>query len=287
VLHSGKQLATSGHAEVLIWDMPEGKLARRLSGTPERIASLAAHQNHLAVAGGVPGRSGGVWLVDLEKSRVTKRLVATPDVVTTVVFSPDGKLLAAGGTDNTVRCFDMPSGKLRWETEAHADWVLALAFSPDGKTLVSASRDRTAKVFEVATGDARATHADHETAVTALMFTEDGKQIVSGAADGEIRRWNLQGVSEKSTATRPGRAPVLAMHSHGGRVFLSLADLGLVEHDLKAKKILRRYKGHEARVNTLGVLGEPPLLYSAAHDGELRLWNLTENKEIARFNARP
>ena len=283
----GSRIASSGYGEVLLWEAGTGRLAGRIQGMPERIASLAWHGSTLAVAGGSPGRSGEVWLVDTAAMKAVRRIVTTSDIVQVATMSQDGAWLAAAGTDNKVRVIALPDGKPMWEAEAHADWIMALAFSPDGKHLTTGSRDRSARIFDVAKGEATATHDGHSAAVLSLTFLEGGKQVLSGDAGGEIRRWNLDGTAEKNGSLRPGREAVLASVVAGGRIFLSLADKGLVELDLKERKIIRSFKGHESRVNALAWTAEPPRLISGSHDGMIIVWDLKENQELARFAAKP
>ena len=72
-------------------------------------------------------------------------------------FSPDGALaLSASGefglSDNTLRLWEVASGRELRRFEGHTDEVLACAFSPDGALALSASRDRTLRLWEVASG---------------------------------------------------------------------------------------------------------------------------------------
>jgi WD40 repeat protein len=60
--------------------------------------------------------------------------------VNSVAFSPDGRLLASGSWDNTIRLWDAASGALLRTLEGHTNTVLSVAFSPDGRLLASASR---------------------------------------------------------------------------------------------------------------------------------------------------
>jgi WD40 repeat protein len=65
-----------------------------------------------------------------------------------VAFSPDGKTLATGGEEESLRLWDVASGTLRATFRGHADAIDWVAFSPDGKTVATASRDATAKLWD-------------------------------------------------------------------------------------------------------------------------------------------
>jgi WD40 repeat protein len=68
-----------------------------------------------------------------------------------IAFSPDGKLLASGGDDHTVRLWDVATGKELRKFTGHEGTVQALAFSADGKRLATASEDTTVLIWDVAT----------------------------------------------------------------------------------------------------------------------------------------
>lgn len=70
--------------------------------------------------------------------------------ITAVEFSPDGKTLASGGHDRTVRLWEVASGKELHRFEGHRDAVTCVAFAPDGRTVISGSHDSTALVWNIA-----------------------------------------------------------------------------------------------------------------------------------------
>ena len=71
------------------------------------------------------------------------------DGVTSVAFSPDGRLLASGSYDKTIKLWEVATGSLVRTLEGHTDPVLSVAFSPGGKLLASDSDDATIKLWDI------------------------------------------------------------------------------------------------------------------------------------------
>ena len=64
-----------------------------------------------------------------------------------VCFSFDGKQLASGSADNTVRLWDAETGACVRTLQGHGGWAMSVCFSPDGRLVASGSRDATARLW--------------------------------------------------------------------------------------------------------------------------------------------
>jgi len=149
----GKTLAVTGYHEVLLYNTAKYALQARLIGISERMQSLAysADGKRLAAVGGAPGRFGEVQIWNAENEKLMISAPVTFDTLYGVSWSPDGKAVAFGCADNTVRAIDPLTGKQILQMGTHSDWVLGTAFAQDGLHIVSVGRDMSMKLTEVPT----------------------------------------------------------------------------------------------------------------------------------------
>ncbi len=91
-----------------------------------------------------------------------------------MAYSPDGKWLATGGWDRTIKLRDAATGEEKLTIFGHEGFVLDLAFSPDGGALVSTSEDRSVRLWEVPSGRRVAALHGHTDFVQAVAFRPDG-----------------------------------------------------------------------------------------------------------------
>jgi WD40 repeat protein len=110
--------------------------------------------------------------------------------ILSVAFSRDGKHIASGSWDKTVRVWNAATGTLEHTLSGHDNWVSSVAFSTDGKHIASGSLDQTVRVWNAATGTLEHTLSGHDDWVRSVAFSTDGKHIASGSHDKTVRVWN-------------------------------------------------------------------------------------------------
>jgi WD40 repeat protein/tRNA A-37 threonylcarbamoyl transferase component Bud32 len=111
-------------------------------------------------------------------------------VVTSVVFSRDGRRLASSCWDGTARLWDAASGALIRTLNGNEP-VYAVAFQPDGTRVASAGKDRVVTLWDAATGQIIRTFAGHSLDISELVFSPDGITLVSSSRDGTVKFWDV------------------------------------------------------------------------------------------------
>jgi len=119
------------------------------------------------------------------------RQVDTDTAQRTVAVSNDGKWLASGAEDGTIRLWKLPEVILQAVLKGHTQPVFSLAFSPDGQWLASGAWDRTLRIWYTPAADLVRTLDDPLSPVRAIQFSSDGGTLFAWHDKQPLRTWDL------------------------------------------------------------------------------------------------
>ena len=128
--------------------------------------------------------------------------------VNSVAWSPDGRKIASGSEDKSLRVWDATSGAIMATLKGHSDYVTSVAYSPDGKYIASGSCDKSLRVWDAMSGTCVATLEGHLDYVRSVAYSPDGKYIASGSWDNSVRVWDAE--SRSCVATLKGHSNVVS-----------------------------------------------------------------------------
>jgi WD40 repeat protein len=177
---------------IQLWDVATGKELRRIVIDQPGYAMVAAavlspDGKYLAATA-----SGGatLYLWDATTGKELRRLAGRRGMGNHLVFSPDGKAIAAASQQAAVQLWEVASGKRLGTCEGPPCACLGVAFVPGGRVLAWGLDGQSVALWEVPSGKSLAPEVAHQARVTALAFTADGKQVTSVGADGKVFTWD-------------------------------------------------------------------------------------------------
>jgi WD40 repeat protein len=211
--------------------VPPGSIAVRLGKRQfeddERVSSVAFSPDGKLLALAVPG---SVRLWDSGTGKELRRWSAPTHAGTTLAFSPDGEVLAAGCSDKAVHRWDIASGKELASLRGHAEQVSGIAFTADGKRLASGSGDRIC-LWDARKGELLRHCAGHGPGTVAVAFSADGKYLASCGGNGKVCIWNSETLEQLRELAGARGNRWIAFTPDGGRLMALAADGGLTSWD--------------------------------------------------------
>ncbi len=200
--------------------------------------------------------------------------------VNSVAWSPDGKRLATGSSDRTIKVWDAAGGQELLSLKGHNGGVYSVAWSPDGTRLASGSLDGTVKIW-YATGQELLTLKGHQSGVDSVAWSPDGNRLATGSFDNTAKVWNAASGEERGTL-RGHVAEIykLAWSPDGKRLATASVDRTIKVWNVAGGQELLTLRGHKDRVYSVAWSPDGKWLATGSLDHTAKIWNADDGQEL-------
>ncbi|MFD8390905.1 helix-turn-helix domain-containing protein [Streptomyces sp. NPDC059680] len=244
-------------------------------------------------------REAAAGLLDTQNMALSSVLSGHSQAVYAVAFSPDGRTLATGAGDDTIRLWSLadpthpvPLGR---PLTGHTGWVYWLQFSPDGHTLASAGRDHTARLWDL--GDPLHPRAlgkpltGHRDFVFSVSFSRDGRTLATASQDHTVRLWDVSDTAHTKALGHPltgaSDAVASAAFSPDGRTVAAPGHDHLIRlwnvTDRTRPKLWTQPLSNPDVVYAVAFRYDSRLMASVGNDHKVWLWDVSDPAYVKRL----
>jgi serine/threonine-protein kinase len=214
--------------------------------------------------------------------------------VQVIALSPDGSLLAAGGTDGSVRIWDLAT-RMKVATlrnrdhmrSGHGSITTCLAFSENGELLASGHLDGAVYLWEMAAGLELDVKLHHEGAVGGVALPRGGTLLVSAGADAILKFWELlalrKGDARRTMRREPDGITCLVPLRGGDLIVTGHVNHNLRVHDVAAQRVIAMLHGQRAPLSALAASEDGDLVAVGARDGSVRVHRWETREQVAAY----
>ncbi len=294
-------IATDGERQILIWDTFEGKLRHAIDFPIGFVSGFAfSPDNKMLVSS---GRSSTIW--DTETGSKILKLYDNEYRASEMTFSPNGEILAGGGSDGSIILWDInrilekhkeqktslsslldkitnkeSSNKEHKTFPGHTSVVNTIIYNSNGNTLASGSRDGTIIVWDVATMQKRFTIHGHTGPMTILRYDEIGQKLFSGSANESVWVWDKDSMTSQLIKPNWNTYPIV--FSHDGKTAANRSRKNELQiWDIETDQRLFTIRNEKQEIfSKLALSPDSKLLASGSRDGSLEMWDIVNRKHF-------
>ncbi|NEP40726.1 MAG: hypothetical protein F6K25_16350 [Okeania sp. SIO2G4] len=224
-------------------------------------------------------RGQDILLWNLQTGKLLDTLSSHQANVRSVAISPDGRTLASGSGDGTVKLWDIPTGEML-VSFLHSGVVTAVGFTADGRAVIGCSADRGMKSWDIYTG--QLLHRMNGT--QPIAFGAGGLRMAASGGPRFIRLWNaeqgqlLKNLSIPNTNNNRG-IEAIAFSEDGQTIAHAMkGESKILVWDVESWKVRYTLEKHSQAIKAIAISPDGKILASSSEDGNINLWDLGTGK---------
>jgi serine/threonine protein kinase len=203
--------------------------------------------------------------------------------VWSLAVSKDGKNLAIGAEDGTVKFWDIAAEKVDWTLNAHKGTIWTLALAP--QYLATGSDDGPVKVWDL-NNRQEPRLLENSAGTRSVAFAADGTRLLTGGRVGAVKIWNAEtGEEMLKTAGHAGLVGTVAFAPDGKSIASASSDKTIKIWDATTGQEKVTLQGHHAGIYGIAFSPNGRYLVSGSWDKTVRLWELASGSLIATLKA--
>ncbi|XXF75915.1 WD40 repeat domain-containing protein [Myxococcaceae bacterium GXIMD 01537] len=263
-----QELVTGAEDGMRRWRLADRSALAPPPESTEAVVSLASSPDRQLIAAGT--LKGKVRLLDAATGRQLRELSDVQGSVRGLAFSPDGKLLAAGG-DRDVYLWSVPDGAPLGQLAGHTGKIWALAIDATGTLLASGGSDKLVRLWDLPRRQPLR-QLDVGERVRALAFTPGDNHLLTAGMRQPIRLWDAAD-GRLLRSMDEGSVGVLSLGVSPDGRFLASGGMDMVVKvwSLPSGELLGRVRGQQGFLSAVAFSPGMSVLASAASDRTLRL----------------
>lgn len=272
-------------------DAQTGELLKVLEGNKYGTLSVCFSPVGHTLASGGQALTNDIRLWDVQTGELLKTLKRhTPfgryANVNSVIFSPDGEIIASGSDNGTIRLWNVDTGEFIRYLVGHTKSVNSVGFSPNGNMLMSAGADGVC-LWDVNTGEFI---EDIQVSAVSAAFSPDGRTCAIASETGiSVRNAHTLQFLESLTKNKRSEDKFRGIDigsigsvafSPDGNTIVSCGGNNIHLWDLHTNQRLKTLIGHTESVNSVVFSPDGNTIVSASKDRTIRLWNVNTRKHL-------
>lgn len=203
-----------------------------------------------------------------------------------VAFSPDGKWIATGSDDQTVKVWDAAKGKELWN-QATPTAITAVNWSADGKQLLTGNWRGGIQVHDARSGKLFRQWQAHQENITDLAVSRDGLQLATASGDDSCQVWDLATRRCALTIEQENEydATCVSFSPDGKFVVVGDGENQLKLYSVRSGELLLTFSGHTETIAAAAFSPDGKRVISGSSDDSVRIWDAATGGEIRKLQA--